>query len=332
MKLSRRQSITLGLASILCLGGVGVAVTGSAQADAYPSRTIKIVVPFAAGGGSDVIARIVAQELTDKLGQSIIVENRPGAGGTFGAGQVAHSEPDGYTLLLGSSSELAQYPAISASVSYNPETDFAPVALLATVPLVLTANPELPIKSLSDLLDYAKREPGKLNYGSAGPGSATHLGMAMLNAMTSTQMTHVPYRGSAPVVTDLLAGHLQVAMPPLSTVLPYAEGEKLRLVAVSTARRSPSLPSVPTLKESGLADYEIGLWTGLLAPAGTPPAVIERLNGALTEAMAAPDVREAMVKQGAEITLSPPDVFAAAIKRELALWRNVAGQAGIRID
>lgn len=332
MGLFCKRSIVLGLAAILCLSGLGVGVTNPARADAYPSRTVRIVVPFAPGGGSDVVARIVAQKLTDKLGQSVVVENRPGAGGTVGAGQVAHSTPDGYTLLLGSSSEIAQYPAISAKVSYKPETDFAPVALLATVPLVLTVNPDLPIKSLGDLLDYARREPGKLNYGSAGPGSATHLGMAMLNAMTSTQMTHVPYRGSAPVVTDLLAGRLQAAMPTLSAVLPYAEGEKLRLLAVSTGRRSPALPSVPTLKEAGLTDYETGLWTGLLAPAGTPPAVIERLNVTLAEVMAAPDFVEAMAKQGAEITLSPPNVFAAEIKRELALWRNVANQTGIRID
>lgn len=319
------------LLATLCLAGM-IPLLAPAAAQDYPTRTVHIVVPFAAGGGSDVVARVIAQKLSEKFGQTFVVENRPGAGGSLGAAQVARATPDGYTLLLGSSSEVAQYPAVSAGATYNPERDFAPVALIATVPLVLTASQDLPVKSVKDLVEHARQNPGKLNYGSAGPGSATHLAMALLLSMTGTEMTHVPYRGSAPVVTDLLAGRLQAATPTLSAVLPYAEGEKLKLLAVSTAKRAAALPAIPTIQESGVPGYATGLWTGLLAPANTPPAIVARLNAAVSEVMSSPDLRETLARQGAEPFLGTPEQFAEEIRRELALWRDVAKKTGIRID
>jgi len=332
MTRTRISSRRRALLTALCLASLGLASTSLALAQSYPDRPIRIIVPFAAGGGSDVVARAVAPKLTDKLGQSVVVENRTGAGGSLGATVVARAPADGYTLLLGSSSEIAQYPNVAANVPYDPQRDFAPIALLATVPYVLTVIETLPVKSVPELLDLARRNPGQLNYGSAGPGSGTHLAMALLTWMTGTTMTHVPYRGSAPVVADLIAGNLQLAIPTMSAVLPHAGGGKLRLLAVSTAKRAVALPDLPTIAESGVAGYATGLWTGLLAPANTPPAIVARLNAAAAEALASPDLKEILLRQGAEQTGGTPEQFAEEIKRELALWREQVRQTGIRID
>jgi tripartite-type tricarboxylate transporter receptor subunit TctC len=316
--------------AVLCFAATSLA--GPACAQTYPDRPVRIVVPFAAGGGSDVVARAIATKLADKLGQSFVVENRTGAGGSLGANQVARATPDGYTLLLGSSSEIAQYPNVASNVPYDSVRDFTPIALIATVPLVLTVTESLPVKNVQALLAHARQNPGKLNYGSAGPGSTTHLAVALFNSMTNTQMTHVPYRGSAPVVTDLIAGNLQLAIPTMSAVLPHANGGKIRLLAVSTAKRASALPDVPTIQESGVPGYATGLWTGLLAPSGTPPAVVSRLSAAVAEALAAPDMKGMLAGQGAEQTAGSPEEFAAEIKRELAVWKDVAQKTSIRID
>jgi tripartite-type tricarboxylate transporter receptor subunit TctC len=316
------------LVAVLCC----LSATSLAVAQGYPDRPIRIVVPFAAGGGSDVVGRAIAQKLTEKLGQSVVVENRTGAGGSLGATQVARAPADGYTLLLGSSSEIAQYPNVAASVPYDPQRDFTPIALIATVPLALTVSAGLPVKTVPELIDHARANPGKLNYGSAGPGSSTHLAMVLLTAMTGTAMTHVPYRGSAPVVTDLIAGNLQLAIPTMSAVLPHAGGGKLKILAVSTAKRAMALPEVPTVHESGVPGYATGLWTGLLAPANTPAAIVARLHAAVSEALASPDLKETLAGQGAEQSGGTPEQFAEEIRRELAVWRDLVKQTGIRID
>lgn len=324
---------TRSLLLTLCLAALGMtSVSTLAVAQAYPDRPVRIVVPFAAGGGSDVVGRAIAQKLSDKLGQSFVVENRTGAGGSLGASQVARATPDGYTLLLGSSSEIAQYPNVAANVPYDSVRDFVPIALIATVPLVLTVTDSLLVKTTQEVIAYAKQNPGKLNYGSAGPGSTTHLAVALFNAMTATQMTHVPYRGSAPVVTDLIAGNLQLAIATMSAVLPHAGGGKIRLLAVSTAQRASALPNVPTIQESGVPGYATGLWTGLLAPAGTPQPIVTRLSAAVAEALAAPDMKGILAGQGAEQTAGTPAQFADEIRRELAVWKDVAQKTGIRID
>jgi tripartite-type tricarboxylate transporter receptor subunit TctC len=325
---SCRRSLLAGL----CLASIGLASTSLALAQSYPDRPIRIIVPFAAGGGSDVVARAVAPKLTDKLGQSVVVENRTGAGGSLGATVVARAPADGYTLLLGSSSEIAQYPNVASNVPYDSQRDFTPIALLATVPYVLTVIETLPVKTVPELLEHARRNPGQLNYGSAGPGSGTHLAMALLTWMTRTTMTHVPYRGSAPVVADLLAGNLQLAIPTMAAVLPHAGGGKLRLLAVSTTKRAAALPDLPTIADSGVAGYATGLWTGLLAPANTPPAIVARLNAATAEVLASPDLKDILLRQGAEQTGGTPEQFAEEIKRELALWRELVRQTGIRVE
>ena len=320
------------LLAAFCLGCVSLSTADLAAAQSYPERPIRIIVPFAAGGGSDVVGRAIAQKLGDKLGQSVVVENRTGAGGSLGATQVARAPADGYTLLLGSSSEIAQYPNVASNVPYDPQRDFTPIALLATVPYVLTVFEALPVKTVPELLDYARRNPGKLNYGSAGPGSGTHLAMVLLTSMTGTTMTHVPYRGSAPVVADLIAGNLQLAIPTMAAVLPQVGAGKLRPIAVSTARRALALPELPTIAESGVPGYATGLWTGLLAPANTPPAIVARLNTATAEVLASPDLKDTLARQGAEQSGGTPEEFAQEITRELALWKELAKQTGIRID
>jgi tripartite-type tricarboxylate transporter receptor subunit TctC len=251
MRLTRLLFTRLALPLLAILSGVSLPAS-LALAQSYPDHPIRIVVPFAAGGASDVVARAIAPKLTDKLGQSVIVENRTGAGGSLGVTQVVRGPADGYTLLLGSSSEIAQYPNVVSNPPYDALRDFTPIALIATVPLALTVIESLPVKSVPELLTYARQNPGKLNYGSAGVGSSTHLAMLLLTSMTGTTMTHVPYRGSAPVVADLLAGNLHLAIPTMSAVLPHAGGGKLRVIAVSTTKRAAALPELPTIAESGI--------------------------------------------------------------------------------
>ncbi|MET0866955.1 MAG: tripartite tricarboxylate transporter substrate binding protein [Pseudorhodoplanes sp.] len=307
-------------------------VPGFAQAQGYPDRPVRVIVPFAAGGGSDVIGRAIAQKLQDKLGQPFIVENRTGAGGSLGAVQVARAAPDGYTLLLGSSSEISQYPTLKKDIGYDPVKDFLPIAAVATVPLALAVRQELPVKSVAELIDYARKNPGKLNYGSAGPGSTTHLAVALFTSMTGTDMVHVPYKGSAPVVTDLLAGTLDLSISTMPAVLPHANGGKLRILAVSTASRSKSLPDAITIAEGGVKGYETGLWTGLLAPAGTPKEVVAQLNTAVNEALASEDLKALLAKQGAEPTGGTEQSFADTIHRDLSIWTDLVKKTGIKIE
>jgi tripartite-type tricarboxylate transporter receptor subunit TctC len=332
MSINRARPSRKALLAALCLAGASLAAMSPAAAQAYPDRPIRVVVPFAAGGASDVVARAIAPKLTDKLGQSVVVENRTGAGGSLGVTQVVRAPADGYTLLLGSSSEIAQYPNVVANPPYDAQRDFTPIALIATVPLVLTVVERLPVKSVSELLDHARRNPGKLNYGSAGVGSSTHLAVLLLTSMTGTTMTHVPYRGSAPAVADLIAGNVDLGILTMSAVLPHAGGGKVRPIAVSTTRRAAALPDLPTIHESGVAGYNTGLWTGLMGPANLPPAIVARLHGAVAEALASPDMKEILVRVGAEQTGGAPEQFAAEIRRDLAVWRDLVQKTGIRID
>ncbi len=305
---------------------------GGAAAQSYPTKPIRLIVPFAAGGGSDVVGRVVAQKLGERLGQQVLVENRPGAGGSIGADQVAKAAPDGYTLLLGSTSEIAQYPNLNPKVPYDPVRDFAPIGAIGTVPLVLVASETLPAKSVAEVIAFAKANPGKISFGSAGNGSTTHLAMELFASIAGISMTHVPYKGSAPVVTDLLNGNLQLAIPTMPAVLPHASGGKLKLLAVSTARRTASLPAVPTMQDAGVRGYDTGLWTGLLAPAGTPREVVAKLATELQWVVSQPDVKDQLAKQGAEAAPGSAEAFAAQIREELGVWARVVKQANIRLD
>jgi tripartite-type tricarboxylate transporter receptor subunit TctC len=309
-----------------------VAASPAVFAQSYPTRPVRVIVPFAAGGQSDVIGRIVAQKYGERLGQQFVVDNRPGAGGSIGADAVAKSAPDGYTLLLGSTSEVAVYPNVNPKAPYDTRRDFAPVGLVGTVPLVFVTTPSLPVKSVQDLIQLAKAKPGVISYGSAGTGSTTHLAMELFASMAGIRITHIPYKGSAPVVNDLLSGNLQLALSTMPPALPHARAGRLTLLAVSTARRSAALPEVPTVEEAGVTGYAVGLWNGVLAPAKTPPEIVARLNAELVAMLDLPDVREALAKQGAEPTRSTPDEFTAQIKIDLATWAKVVKEGGIRID
>ena len=304
---------------------------GAAAAQSYPTHPVRMIVPYAAGGASDVTARIVAAGLSERLKQQIVVENRTGAGGAIGADAAAKAAPDGYTLLLGSASEIVMLPVV-ARIPFDPVRDFAPVALVSDIALVLAVHPSLAAQSVQELIALAKSKPGAINYGSAGIGATSHLAMAMFNAMTGTQMVHVPYKGSVPATADLVAGHLQVGTPTLPAALPYVKGGQLRVLAVTSARRWPTLPDVPTLAESGVPGYEMTLWTGLMAPAGTPQDIVTRLHRETVEVLAMPQVKEAIGRQGGEINTGGPAEFAALIKSDLAKWQRVVKDAGIKVD
>jgi len=304
---------------------------GAAAAQSYPTHPVRMIVPYAAGGASDVTARIVAAGLSERLKQQIVVENRTGAGGAIGAEVAAKAAPDGYTLLLGSASEIVMLPVV-ARIPFDPVRDFAPVAMVSDIALVLAVHPSLAAQSVQELIALAKSRPGAINYGSAGIGATSHLAMAMFNAMTGTQMVHVPYKGSVPATADLVAGHLQVGTPTLPAALPYVKGGQLRVLAVTSARRWPTLPDVPTLAESGVPGYEMTLWTGLMAPAGTPQDIVTQLHRETVEVLAMPQVKEAIGRQGGEINTGGPAEFGALIKADLAKWKRVVKEADIKVD
>src|SRR5437763_1220568 len=304
---------------------------GAAAAQSYPQRPVHMIVPYAVGGASDVTARILAAKLSERLGQPIVVDNRTGAGGAIGTEAAARAAPDGYTLLLASASEIVQLPVVTRA-PYDPVRDFAPVAMVSDIALVLVAHPSLGVQNVQDLIALAKSKPGAINYGSAGVGATSHLAMAMFNAMTNTRMVHVPYKGSAPATADLVAGHLQVGTPTLPAALPYEKSGQLKVLAVTSAKRWPTLPNVPTLAESGLPDYEVILWTGLMAPAGTPPDVIALLHRETAAVLALPEMKELLGRQGAEINSAGPEPFAAVIRSDLAKWTRVVRDADIKLD
>lgn len=306
--------------------------SGAAFGQGYPAKSIRMIVPFPAGGGSDTMGRVVGQKLSERLGQQIVVENRPGAGGSIGAEMVAKAAPDGYTLLLGSTSEIAQYPHVNPKIAYNPQRDFAPISLVGNVPLILVAHPSLPVKTVRELVALARSRPGAINFSSAGNGSTTHLAVELLVLTTRIKMTHVPYKGSAPAVVDLVAGNVQVGIPTMPAALPFVKAGRLKALAISTARRAPAMPDVPTMQEGGVGGYDTALWTGILAPSGTPNAILLRLQSEIADIIRLPDVKEALAKQGAEPVASTPEQFSAFIKSELAKWAKVVKDSGAKVD
>lgn len=323
--------LTLLFRSVCAIAGLAF-FSGAAFGQVYPAKSIRMIVPFPAGGGSDTMGRVVGQKLGERLGQQIVVENRPGAGGSIGAEMVAKAAPDGYTLLLGSTSEIAQYPNVNPKIAYNPQRDFAPISLVGNVPLILVAHPSLPVKTVRELVALAKSRPGAINFSSAGNGSTTHLAVELLVLTTRIRMTHVPYKGSAPAVVDLVAGNVQVGIPTMPAALPFVKTGRLKALAISTARRAPAMPDVPTMQEAGVDRYDTALWTGILAPSGTPNAVLLRLQSEIANIVRLPDVEEALAKQGAEPASSTPEQFSAFIKSELAKWAKVVKESGVRID
>jgi tripartite-type tricarboxylate transporter receptor subunit TctC len=301
------------------------------RAQDYPTRPVRIVVPFSPGGAVDGPTRAVAQEMSKRLQQQFVIDNRPGAGATIGSEMVAKAAPDGYTLLLAS-----QTNAIAASLytklSFNPVEDFAGISLLGREPGVLVVHPSLPVKSVAELIAYAKERPGELNYASSGNGSGQHLFMALLASMAGIKLTHVPYRGSGQATTDLLAGTVPMAIPGTAGMVSHIKAGKLRALAVSGENRSPQLPDVPTLGESGLAGYAAYVWMGLLAPKGTPAAVIDRLSREAKAALATTEVRGYFTEAGIEIVGSTPAEMDAYFRDERERWARVVKDTGAKID
>jgi tripartite-type tricarboxylate transporter receptor subunit TctC len=302
-----------------------------AGAQPYPSKPIKIVVPYAVGGATDLITRVVAQHLSTSLGVSMIVENRTGGGGTLATKAVAQADPDGYTLLTATNGPFAIGPAIYKNVGYDPIRSFAPVAYLAGAPDLVVVRGDLPVSSLAELFAYAKANPGKLNYG-AGLGTPAHLIVEYLKVKTGSDIVYIPHKGGAPAVTDLLTGDTQVGIEILSPLLPYVQERKLKPLAVTGARRSPELPNVPTLIESGFPGAAFIAAFGIVAPADTPPDIVRKLNGAINDSLSAASMKQTLAKIGFESKVGAPEDFAAFIAEELARWVDVAKVTGVKID
>lgn len=308
--------------------------SGAAQAEAaYPSRPIRIVVPFPPGGSPDVLARTIGQKLAEATGIAVVVENIAGAGGTLGADRVAKATPDGYTLLMGHIGTLAFAPALYTQLPYDPVRSFAPVAAVARVPNVLAVHPGLPVKNLAEWVDYLKRHPGQVNYGSGGNGSAAHLAVEYFKLSTQTFIVHVPYRGTAPSVTDAVAGQVQMVFTGAPAVVPMVKSGKLRALAVTGTKRLDALPDVPTFAETGvkgLNPFEADQWYGVVAPAGVPREIVARLNQLVQASLNSPEVRERLANEGA--TLMPGDAasFGQFIQKEIARWRPVVARANIK--
>ena len=320
-----------GLSAALALGLAALAA-GAAAAQPYPTRPIKMVVPHTPGGPVDVAARIVSQQLPRVLGQSAIIENRAGAAGALGAKMVASAEPDGYTLLWGNISTLVVLPAVTNNRDYDPAKAFVPVAKVSQNHEVLVVRAAFGVRSVEDLVAYAKANPGKLNYGSAGHGNATHLATELFKLRTGTDIVHVPYKGAADAVTALLGGQVQMFIGDIAGVLPFLQAGTLRALAVSSERRNPMVPDVPTMAESGVPDYAVSTYIGVVAPAGTPPGIVAQLNSAINESLGAPDVAAAFGRLGAELRPGSPQDFAAFLATETKKWTEVAKTADIRID
>lgn len=317
---------------VRCALGVAVAVAAPlATAQSWPSRPIRVIVPFPAGGGIDTVARIIAPKMAESLGQPLVIENRVGAGGTVGTEVVARASADGHTLL-GAFASHAMNATLYRDLSYDTERAFAPISLIATVPNILVVHPSLPVKTVSDLIALARRRPGDINYASVGSGTPAHLSAELFNLMAGVKMTHVPYKGAPASIIGMITGEAQLTFTTVLIAMPHVKSGKLRAVAVTTRERSSSLPDVPTVNESGLKGYESVAWYGLLAPAGTPAPVIERLHAEVVRSTQTPEVRENLQRQGTDIVASTPARFAQVIREDIATWTRVVKAAGIKAD
>lgn len=299
----------------------------------YPTRPVRIIVPFPAAGTTDILARDVAQTLTQTTGQPFVVENRPGAGGNIGSDLVAKAAPDGYTLLMGTVGTHAINPSLYAKMPYDHVKDFVPIILVAGVPNVLEINPQLPVNSVQELIAYAKTNPGKINFASSGSGTSIHLSGELFKTMTGVQMTHVPYKGSAPALQDLVGGQVQIMFDNLPSSLALIKAGKLKPLAVTSAARSSVLPDVPTVAESGLPGFEASSWFGLLAPAGTPKEIVAKINADVAKWLATPEAKEKLQAQGAIVASGlTPDDFAKHIANETTKWAKVVKESGAKVE
>ena len=323
MKLSRRRA--LGATAAVALAA------GSARAQAYPSKAVRLIVPYSAGGGADTTARLIAPKLQEALGQTVVVENKPGAGGMIGDEIVAKAAPDGHTLLIGAFAHAVN-PSLFPKMPFRTPEDFAPVSLLVTVPELMVITPSHPAKTVAELVALAKAQPGKLSYASSGNGSAQHLAAELFKMRTGTDIQHVPYKGGALAVADVAAGHVPFYFGNMSAALPQARGGRVRPLAVTSPARSPAAPDVPTLTEAGVPDCEISEWNALIAPAGTPPAVIARLHTEVAKIMRAEEMKAKFADLGADAIGSTPDELAAFLRSEMKKWAEVVKAANIKVE
>jgi tripartite-type tricarboxylate transporter receptor subunit TctC len=315
---------------LAALAGAPLARTAAAQPWA-PERPVRLLVGFAAGGSTDVTARLMAQALGERLGQPVVVENRPGAGGNIAAEAAARSAPDGHTLLMGTSGVLAANPALYRSVPFDPLRDFAPISQVAFIPNLVVVHPDFPARDLPGLVAHARAHPGEVHYGSAGTGTSLHLAGALLAARAGIELVHVPYRGGAPAATDLLSGKIQMSASPLVEVVAHVQAGRLRPLAVTTANRSALLPEVPTVAET-IPGFEVALWNGLLAPAGTPRAAVQRIAAEAAASLRSPEMRQKLAEQGSEPVGSAPEAFAAFIRAEIPKWTEIVRVCGATIE
>jgi tripartite-type tricarboxylate transporter receptor subunit TctC len=322
--------LTIVILTIVALG-LGLAAAGPAAAQAYPNRPVKLIVPFPAGGPPDVIARIVADSMSTRLGQSVVVDNRPGAGATIGTRSVANAEPDGHTLLFASTTSLSIGPALFKNLDYDPVKSFTPVAGISTGPMVVVLHPSVPAKTVQELVAYAKANPGKLNYG-AGVASPPHIAWGLFTAVTGTDILFVPYRGMAPAMNDLISGQIQMMIDGTGPLLPHIQAGTFRALAVTGKTRSPDFPHLPTMIESGYPDYVLTFWTGIVAPAGTPQPIVARLNSAINDGLASIVLKDGLAKFNVEANIASPQEFAAMLAQEAEKWAGIVKAAGIKVD
>ena len=307
-------------------------VTAAAFAQSYPDKPVKLIVPFPPGGPTDGMARIIGQKLAEAWKQPVIIDNRGGAGGAIAAEAASKAPADGYTVFFATTGTQAINPSLYEKLPYDPIKDFAPISLVATTANILVANPSLPVKSIKELIAYAKVNPGKLTFGSAGNGSSNHLAGELFNMMAGVSMTHVPYKGSAAALNDLLGGQLSMMWDVLSTAMPHVATGKTRPLGVTSLKRSAIAPEVPTIDESGLTGYEVTLWFGVLAPSATPKVIIDKINADLKTILATPDMRERLTKLGAAPADTTPEQFEALVKSDITKWSKVVKASGAKVD
>lgn len=320
------RAICLGVALVACWWASG------ALAQNFPNRPVTLVVPFPAGSTTDLVGRILSDELAKSLGQNVVIDNRGGAGGTIGTEAVARAAPDGYTLLMGTIGTHSINPAVYAKINYDPIADFAPIIQFGTAPNVLVVNPSLPVKSVKDLIAYVRANPGRVNYGSSGNGTSNHLSGAMFAARNGLQATHIPYRGGAQAITDLLRGETQFMFYHYLPLLPHIKEGKLRAIAITSANRIDALPDVPVMKEAGMDDFEVSAWFGVWAPAKTPADVVGKLNTIISGIINSPEVKKSLAMQGIDPVSGSPGDLLDLNKRELARWSKAVADAGAKLS
>ena len=320
---------TLTRLALVALAG---ATPLAAVAQAYPAKPVRFIIPFPPGGATDILGRILGQKLGEATGQQFIVDNRGGASGNLGLELASKAPPDGYTITIGQAANLAINLSLMGKLPYDPVRDFTPITMIATSPNLLVVHPSLPVKSMKDLVALAKAKPGALNYASSGNGSPGHLAAELFKQIAGIQMTHIPYKGAGPALTDLVAGHAQLYFTAPISAQPFVKGGRLRMVAVTTAKRSPSLPDVPTVAESGYPGMDVASWWALLAPTGTPKDVVARLHAETVKILGTGDMRERLAAQGADAAPGSPEQLGAYIKSEIANWAKMVKTTGVKID